>query len=150
MAAIGIDTHKATLAACAVDERGSAVAEREFSNDAAGHRALATWADSISPGALIGIEGSATYGAVLARSLVASGLAVREVPPHLSRCERIHTGRAGKSDAGDALAIARVTLRETSLPPVRLDDASRELQMLVAARDDLVKRGDAGSQSTPR
>ena len=40
MAAIGIDTHKATLAACAVDERGAAVAEREFSNDAAGHRAL--------------------------------------------------------------------------------------------------------------
>jgi transposase len=138
MAAIGIDTHKATLAACAVDERGAAVAEREFSNDPAGHRGLATWADSISPGALIGIEGSATYGAALARCLLAGGLTVREVPPHLSRRERIHTRRAGKSDPGDALAIARVTLRETSLPPVRVDDASRELQMLVEARDDLV------------
>ena len=28
MAAIGIDTHKATLAACAVDERGAAVTIR--------------------------------------------------------------------------------------------------------------------------
>lgn len=138
MAAIGIDTHKTTLAACAVDERGAAVAEREFSNDPAGHRALASWAASTTPGALIGIEGSASYGAALARSLLAGGLAVREVPPHLSRRERIRTRRAGKSDPGDALAIARVTLRETSLPPVRGDDASRQLQLLVKARDDLV------------
>lgn len=138
MAAIGIDTHKATLAACAVDERGAVVDEREFSNDPAGHRALANWAESITPGALIGIEGSATYGAVLAHRLLATGLAVCEVPPHLSRRERIHTRRAGKSDPGDALAIARVTLRETRLPPVRGADASRELQMLVEARDDLV------------
>jgi transposase len=138
MAAIGIDTHKATLAACAVDERGAALAERQFSNDPAGHRALASWAAGMSPAALIGVEGSASYGAALSRTLLASGLAVREVPPHLSRRERIHTRRAGKSDPGDALAIARVTLREASLPPVRADDASRELQMLVEARDDLV------------
>jgi transposase len=110
MAAIGIDTHKATLAACAVDERGAALAERQFSNDPAGHRALASWAAGTSPGALIGVEGSASYGAALSRTLLASGLAVREVPPHLSRRERIHTRRAGKSDPGDALAIARVTL----------------------------------------
>lgn len=138
MAAIGIDTHKATLAACAVDERGAALAEAEFANDPAGHRALAAWSRAVAPGALIGVEGSASYGAPAARHLLAAGLAVREVPPHLSRRERIHTRRPGKSDAGDALAIARVTLRETHLPPVRLDDASRELQLLVEAREDLV------------
>ena len=138
MAAIGIDTHKATLAACAVDERGAALAEAEFANDPAGHRALAAWSRAVAPDAQIGVEGSASYGAPAARHLLAAGLAVAEVPPHLSRRERIHTRRAGKSDPGDALAIARVTLRETHLPPVRLDDASRELQLLVEAREDLV------------
>ena len=138
MAAIGIDTHKATLAACAVDERGAPLAEAEFANDPAGHRALAAWSRQVAPGARIGVEGSASYGAVAARHLLGLGLAVAEVPPHLSRRERIHTRRAGKSDPGDALAIARVTLREAYLPPVRGDDASRELQLLVEAREDLV------------
>jgi transposase len=60
-----------------------------------------------------------------------------EVPPQLSHRERIRTRRAGKSDPGDALAIARVALREAELPPVRTADASRELKLLVEARDDL-------------
>lgn len=36
MAAIGIDSHKRTLAACAFDELGSPLAERTFPNDPAG------------------------------------------------------------------------------------------------------------------
>jgi transposase len=138
MAAIGIDTHKATLAACAVDQRGAVIAEREFANEPLGHVALAEWASQIAADAVIGVEGSASYGAALARHLLATGLAVREVPPQLSRRERIGTHRPGKSDPGDALAIARVTLRETKLPPVRVDDASRQLQLLVTAREELV------------
>lgn len=86
----------------------------------------------------IGVEGSSSFGAPAARFLVAVGLEVREVPPQLSRRERLRTRRAGKSDPGDALAIARVTVREADLPPVRLVDASHELQLLVEAREDLV------------
>lgn len=138
MTAIGVDTHKASLAACAVDERGAALAEMTFANHRAGHAALAAWATGLDPAAVIGIEGSATYGAALARFLDAAGQPVREVPPHLTRRERIGTRRPGKSDPGDALAIARVTLREPSLPPVRRADATRELQLLVEAREDLV------------
>jgi len=44
MPAIGIDTHKRTLAACAVDAVGSVVDERTFGNDRDGFIALATWA----------------------------------------------------------------------------------------------------------
>jgi len=138
MAAIGIDTHKATLAACCVDELGTAVRERTFDNDPAGHRALLDWAAQAGHGTVIGIEGSASFGAPLARFLVASGWIVREVPPQLSRRERIRTRRAGKSDPGDALAIARVTARESDLPPVRLADASLEVRLLVEAREDVV------------
>ena len=138
MAAIGIDTHKATLAACVVDELGAAVAERTFDNDPAGHRAVLGWATRTGRETVIGIEGSASFGAALARFLVAAGAIVREVPPQLSHRERSRTRRAGKSDPGDALAVARVTLREPDLPPVRLVDRTLELQLLVEAREDLV------------
>lgn len=137
MTVVGIDTHKASLAACAIDQRGSAVAELTFPNTVAGHRAVAAWLAAVEA-TRVGIEGSATYGAALARWLAAAGIEVREVPPQLTRRERIRTRRAGKSDPADALAIARVVLAEPELPPVRRADASRELQLLVEAREDLV------------
>ena len=138
MTAIGIDTHKSSLAACAIDELGAALAEATFPNTAAGHRSLEAWAAAVVPGARIGVEGSSVYGAALARFLVAAGVDVREVPPHLSRRERTRTRRAGKSDAGDALAIARVAAREADLPPVRVDDRSHDIGLLTEARDDVV------------
>jgi transposase len=138
MTAVGIDTHKGTLAACAIDETGRAVAEAEFANTPPGHGELLAWIRSAAPGARVGIEGSAGYGAAAARYLVAAGEAAVEVPPQLSHRERLRTRRAGKSDPGDALAIARVAQREADLPPVRLPDASREIGLLVEAREDLV------------
>ena len=62
MAAIGIDTHKRTLAACAVDEVGSVIDERTFSCDPTGFVELAAWAGSVAPEVRIGIEGSAHTG----------------------------------------------------------------------------------------
>jgi len=138
MTAIGIDTHKATLAACAVDELGRVISEATFANDPTGHGAFITWAREVAPEATVGIEGSSSFGAPLARSAQAAGLVVREVPPHLSRVERQRTRRPGKSDPGDALAIARVTARETNLPPIRLADRTSELRLLLEAREDLV------------
>jgi transposase len=138
MLVVGIDTHKATLAACAIDEVGQARAEQTFPNDPAGFAALLTWLGEVGEIGRVGLEGSAGYGAGAARFLLAAGLGAVEVPPQLSHRERSRTRRAGKSDPGDALAIARVTLREAELPPVRTPDASRELGLLVDAREDLV------------
>jgi len=138
MTAIGVDTHKATLAACAVDPLGAPIAEATFANDPKGHLAFIAWARSKAPEATIGIEGSSSYGAPLARAAQQAGLCVREVPPHLSRAERRRTRRPGKSDPGDALAIARVTAREANLPPIRLPDQTTELRLLVEAREDLI------------
>jgi transposase len=138
MHAIGIDTHKDSLAACAIDDLGVVLGEATFGNDPAGHAELAAWADGVAPGATLGFEGSSTFGAAAARMIERLGYRVREVPPQLSRRERGRTRRAGKSDPGDALAIARVTARETDLPPIRRSDPTTELGLLLAARDDLV------------
>jgi transposase len=135
-AAIGVDTHKDTLAACLVDGLGMARDEREFANDPAGHSAFAAWVTGLeAPGVRIGVEGSSSYGAALARRLVALGLDTVEVPPQLSKRERTRTRRPGKSDPGDAFAIARVTVAEEDLPPVRLADRTRDLQLLAEARE---------------
>jgi transposase len=45
---------------------------------------------------------------------------------------------AGKSDAIDALAVARAALREPDLPTAQLDEPTRELKLLVDHREDLV------------
>ena len=138
MRVAGIDSHKATLAACLIDQVGQAVAEQTFANDPAGFEALLAWLGEHGGVDRIGLEGSAGYGAAAARYLLAAGERAVEVPPQLSHRERIRTRRAGKSDPGDALAIARVTAREDALPPVRRPDATRELGLLVEAREDLI------------
>ena len=138
MTAIGVDTHKATLAACAIDDLGRATGEETFGNDPAGHAAFIVWARAIAPEVTIGVEGSSSFGAPLARAVQGAGLCVREVPPHLSRFERQRTRRPGKSDPGDALAIARVTAREPNLPPIRLPDLTSEIRLLLEAREDLI------------
>lgn len=138
MTAIGIDTHKATLACCLVDDLGRALAERSLDNDPAGHAVLVAWVTGLTPTPRVGLEGSASYGAAAAHALLEAGLDVREVPPHLSRRERRGSRRPGKSDPGDALAIARVVAREPDLPPVRALDATSELAVLVTAREQLV------------
>lgn len=138
MAAIGIDTHKASLACCLVDELGLPLDERTIDNDPAGHAVLVAWVGSLTPAPRVGLEGSASFGAAAARALAAAGLDVREVPPQLTRRERGRSRRAGKSDPGDALAIARVVAREPHLPPIRQEDAATELAVLVTARNALV------------
>ncbi len=59
MHVVGIDTHKATLAACAVDERGLVLAERTFPNEPAGFAALAGWLGELGGIERIGLEGLA-------------------------------------------------------------------------------------------
>ena len=137
MTTVGIDTHKDTLATCAIDGLGNVRDERNFVNDRTGHATLAAWLTSVDV-AMVGVEGSSSFGAPVARFLVAAGFAVREVPPHLSNRERSRSRRAGKSDPGDALAIARVTAREPDLPPVRLAGRTSDIALLMEAREDIV------------
>jgi len=61
-----------------------------------------------------------------------------EVPAILTQRERRHLRRAGKSDPGDALAIARVALREQSLGPVKVAGVAEDLKLLTDARDQRV------------
>ena len=133
---IGVDSHKSSLAAAAVDELGRVVSAREFTNDPEGHRRLLTWRRAFAGRARTGIECSGTYGNALARVLCDAGEDVVEVPTNLSHREARRQAK-GKSDPMDAVAIARVVAREQVLPRPRVDRASEDLKLLSDHFDQL-------------
>jgi transposase len=137
--AIGVDSHKSSFAAAALDELGRVVGVREFPNDAHGHDALLRWIKAQDRDRVIGIEGAGSYGAGLSRHLLDAGEDVYEVPAFLSYRERKRNPSRGKSDPGDAVAIARVTARGEGLSSRCRTEDSVELKLLSDHRDQLVR-----------
>jgi transposase len=137
--AIGVDSHKSSLAAAAVDLLGRVLAAQEFPNSAEGHEAFLAWARGCSPQRRIGIECSLSYGAALSRHLLEQGEDVREVPTSLSARQRRRRRSQGKSDPVDAVAIARVVAAEEVLPTAGRQALLSDLRLLVDYRDQLVR-----------
>ena len=136
MTVVGIDTHKDTLAACAADDVGRAVAHRSFDNTPQGHAELAGWVHELEA-ALVAMEGSGNYGRPAAVALASAGIAVVEVPPNMTAAGRRRQRTGTKTDPADALAIARVGLAEPTLPPPRPGGHIEELRCLVRYRCEL-------------
>ena len=137
--AIGVDSHKETLAAAAVDELGRQLAAQVFANDPAGHRRAASWIASLGEYRTIGVECSGSYGAALTWLLMDRGEDVHEVPGVQTYRERKRRPSAGKSDPVDATAIARVVARETHLPTPKRAGLLVDIRLLNHRRDQLVR-----------
>jgi transposase len=137
--AIGVDSHKSSLAAAALDEVGRVIVVKEFSNDDRGHSSLLTWVRTQGQDRVIGVEGAGSYGAGLARRLLQAGEDVKEVPAFLTHRERKRDPSKGKSDPTDAVAIARVVARGEGLSSPQRREALEDLKMLTDHRDQLVR-----------
>lgn len=137
--AVGIDSHKSSLAAGAVDELGRSIAASEFRNDPAGHEALMAWISRLGDDRMVGVEGSRHYGSAATRCLIENGEMVFEVPAFMTHRERSKRPSRGKSDPGDAHAIAMVVAREERLTPSALSGVNDDLKLLVDRRDQLVR-----------
>jgi transposase len=135
MIVVGVDVHKHSLTAVAVDEVGRSVAEVMVGSA----RELVSWSASLDPERLWAVEDCRQLSGALERALLAAGEPLVRVPPKLMAPQR-RSGRArGKSDPIDALAVARAALREPRLNHPRPGEAARrELKLLVDHRDDLV------------
>ena len=135
MIVVGVDVHKQSLTAVAVDEVGRAVAELSAGSSAE----LVAWSSSLDSNKLWAVEDCRQLTGPLERRLLAAGESLVRVPPKLMAPER-RAGRArGKSDPIDALAVARAALREPRLDRPRPGEAAlRELKLLVDHRDGLV------------
>jgi transposase len=135
MIVVGVDVHKRSLTAVAVDEVGRPVAEQTVSEG----EALLEWAASLSEERLWALEDCRQLTRRLERMLVNAGERLVRVPPKLMAPQRRASRVRGKSDPIDALAVARAALREPHLDHPRPgEERLRELKLLVDHRDDLV------------
>ena len=135
MIVIGVDVHKYSLTAVAVDQVGRTLAELTASDE----QELFAWSLSLPVERLWAVADCRHVTRALERALVSAGERLVRVPPKLTAPER-RSGRVrGKSDPIDALAIARAALREPRLDRPRAgEERLRELRLLVDHRDDLV------------
>jgi len=136
---VGVDTHARTHTLAVLAASGRPVATGTFPTTPAGRRRAIAWAARRAdhdPNLLWVIEGSATYGATLARDLATAGHQVVEAARANPRAAR---GTA-KTDELDATRIAAAVL---PLPTDRLrrpraDDGIRDaLQTLLTARETM-------------
>jgi transposase len=136
MIVIGIDSHKRTHTAVAVDGTGRKVAEKTLAATSAGHLELVRWAGRFAERTWA-LEDCRHLSRRLSTDLLVAGEAVVRVPPKLMAGVRRSSREPGKSDPIDALAVARAALRE-DLPVATLDGPEREVRLLVDHREDLV------------
>jgi transposase len=93
----------------------------------------------LSPERLWALEDCRKLTRWLERQLLTAGEELVRVPPKLMAPERRAGKGRGKSDAIDALAVARAALREPALSrPRRDEEPYRELKLLVDHRDAIV------------
>jgi Transposase len=127
----GVDTHLDLNVAAALDPIGGLLAVAEFPATSGGHRRLLGWLAGFGPVARVGVEGTGSYGAGLARYLRAAGVEVAEV----DRPNRQARRRAGKSDHLDAVEAARAALSGRARGAAKSRDGNVEaIRALVVAK----------------
>ncbi|MDQ6840307.1 MAG: IS110 family transposase [Actinomycetota bacterium] len=127
----GVDTHADNHVAAALDGIGGVLGTESFPTTPAGYANLLAWLGSFGAIAVIGVEGTGSYGAGLARHLADAGVAVVEV----DRADRAERRRAGKSDPLDAVSAARAAQsgRARGAPKGR-DGAVEAIRALMVAK----------------
>jgi transposase len=127
----GVDTHADVHVAAALDPVGGLLGVREFPATTGGYVRLLDWLGGFGDVALVGIEGTGSYGAGLARHMAGAGVRVVEV----DRSDRQDRRRQGKSDPLDAVSAARAAQsgRARGAPKGR-DGAVEAVRALMVAR----------------
>jgi transposase len=132
MVMIGIDPHKRSHTAVAIDTTERVLGERLVRATGAQVSELLEWAKHLDGGnRLWAIESAGGLGYLLAQQLLAAGEEVVDIPATLaSRVRLLGTGRSEKNDPNDARSVAIAALRATELVPVRVEDHATVLRLL--------------------
>jgi transposase len=127
----GVDTHLDVHVAAALDPLGSLLGHKAFDTTPAGYQSLLAWLEGFGAVTKVGVEGTGSYGAGLARFLQKSHIEVIEV----DRPNRAERRRSGKSDPIDAIEAARAALggRAASISKTK-DGAVEAIRVLVVAK----------------
>jgi transposase len=146
MIVIGADTHKHSHTVAAVDAAtGRAIAERTARAKRRSFDDLLRWARGVSAERVWAIEDCRHVSGALERFLLVRGERVVRVAPKLMADARRCARERGKSDAIDAVAIARAAIREglDTLPVARLAGRELDIRLLVDHRERLVAQRTA-------
>jgi transposase len=139
MIVVGIDPHKKTHTAVAIDSATATPrGEITVASSKVGHGRLLAWARDLDSEHLFALEDCRHVSGSLERFLLGRGERVVRVPPKLTARARRSTRSRGKSDPIDARAVAEAALREPSLPEAHLSGPEHDVRLLIDHRDDLV------------
>ncbi len=140
MTFVSIDIGAEVHAAAAVNDQGSTVCKPfRFAADQAGHTALFAELERLAPVQLVVLEATGHYWKNLAATLVTRGLPVAVLNPLQSARFQQEALMRTKTDALDALGLARLGQQKRPLPATLPDHATEQLRELVRHRDRLVQ-----------
>jgi transposase len=132
---IGVDTHRDTHSAAAVDPTGGVVVQTTLVADAFGYRRLLAFARAHAPARRVwAIEGTGSFGAGLTSYLLERGEWVVEI----DRPARPARRNRAKNDGLDAVRAAREALAREHLAAQRRRGDREAMRVLVATRHGAV------------
>jgi transposase len=134
---IGVDPHKQSHTAVAIDDREQELARIEVRATKRQVEQLQRWATPFDA-RVWAIESATGLGYLLAQQLVAAGETVLDVPPTLAaRVRAAGTGRSNKNDPNDGCSVAVAALRAPQLASVQPADHVAVLRLLAKRNLDL-------------
>ena len=134
---IGIDPHKSSHAAVAIDTNENVIDQIKIRSCSTQADRLRDWANQFEQRDWA-IESARGLGYLLAQQLVAAGEHVVDVPLTMaSRVRVLGTGRSQKNDPNDARSVAIAALRSDDLTAVCPDDHAQVLRLLAKRHRDL-------------
>jgi transposase len=143
MIVLGADTHKRshTLAAV-VEATGRVLADRTVAAKRRSFDELLVWARGLAGERVWAIEDCRHVSGALERFLLVHGERVVRVAPKLMAGARSSSRERGKSDAIDAVTIARAAIREglDNMPIAQLAGRELDVRLLVDHRERLVRQ----------
>jgi transposase len=136
---IGVDPHKSTHTAVAIDPDERPLARTLLVADRCQVPRLLAWAEPLGTERTWAVESAEGLGKLLAQQLVEAGEQVIDVPPTLAaRVRLLGSTKAAKNDPNDALATAIAGLGHCGLRAVRVEDHTAVIRMVIDRYDDLV------------
>jgi transposase len=136
---IGIDPHKSSHTAVALDPSGRILGELRVPASRATPERFLRWAKDW-PERIWAVEGAAGLGHLLAQQLVAREETVLDVPATLAaRVRLLGRGHGRKTDGIDARSVATVAQSQPDLRRVGPENHSAVLRLLSDRRDELTQ-----------
>src|SRR3954470_14678828 len=132
MIVLGADTHKRShTVAAAAAATGELLGEQTVQVGRRGFAALLRWARGLDGERVWALEDCRHVSGSLERFLIGRGERVLRMPTHLAANARRSARRRGKSDAIDALNVARAALQEglECFPAAHLDGPELDLRL---------------------